>query len=103
MTTYLRPDTMDGVVAALAADPGARPLAGGSDLMNQLRLGAVRPGSMGDLSPLASLAGVQADGGVVRIGAMTTMRDLLAAPAPAGELPALQDAAALLGGRQIQA
>ena len=62
-----------------------------------------------DLAGIGELSGVGADTGTgeIRIGATTTMRDLLAVSAtqpPAPALPdALRDAARLLGGRQIQA
>jgi CO/xanthine dehydrogenase FAD-binding subunit len=104
VTEYLRPDTVDGVVAALAADPTAKALAGGSDLLNQLRLRAIRPNSVVDLAGIPDLGGVHVGAdGAVSIGATATMRELLAEPALAGRLAALHDAAALLGGRQIQA
>jgi CO/xanthine dehydrogenase FAD-binding subunit len=97
VTGYLSPDSVPEATAALAGDATARVLAGGSDLMNQLRLGRVRPALVVDLARLG-LAGVRVAGGL-SIGAATTMRQLLAEPVP----DALREAARLLGGRQIQA
>ena len=107
MTAYLRPRTVAEATAALAGEPTARVLAGGTDLMNQMRLGRLRPALVVDLAGIGGLSCVRADGdtgtGEIRIGATTTMRDLLAVSATQPLPDALRDAARLLGGRQIQA
>lgn len=98
-TGYHRPATVEEAVRLLAEDPEARPLAGGSDLMIQMRLGHRTPSTVVDLSAIGALRGIAADG---RIGAATTMRDLLMDAHVAERLVALREAADLLGGRQVQ-
>jgi CO/xanthine dehydrogenase FAD-binding subunit len=101
---YLRPTSLDDAVAALAEHPGARPVAGGTDLMIQLRLGVgTAPSAVVDTAEVAELHGVTStpDGGL-RVGAATPLRTLLGSPEVA-RYPALAQACRLLGGPQIQA
>ncbi|MBI4966602.1 MAG: 4-hydroxybenzoyl-CoA reductase subunit beta [Rhodospirillales bacterium] len=86
----LRPATLDEAVKALAHE-GARPLAGGTDLLPNLRRGIGLPARLVDLSALAGLDAIEKtkDGGL-RIGALVTIETLAANPlAP----PALVQAA----------
>ncbi len=98
---YARPTTV-AEAAALAARPGAKLLAGGTDLMNELRLGVVTPSLLVDLGDIEELARLETDGPVT-IGAAVTVRELLASPAVRERFPVLVEAGTLLGGRQIQA
>lgn len=106
VTTYLpavqRPASIDAAVAALAAD-GAVALAGGTDLMNQIRLGHRAPSCVVDLGDVADLRRLELAAGTVTIGAGVTVRQLLRDGRMASAAPALVDAGRLLGGRQIQA
>lgn len=99
---YAAPATVKDAIAALGSVPGARPLAGGTDLMNALRMEPDRPPLVVDLTGVAGLRAIAEDGDAVLLGAGATMRAILVSPAASG-LPALADAARLLGGRQIQA
>ena len=106
VTTYLpavqRPASIDAAVAALAAD-GAVALAGGTDLMNQIRLGHRAPSCVVDLGDVADLRRLELAARTVTIGAGVTVRQLLRDGRMASAAPALVDAGRLLGGRQIQA
>jgi len=97
----VRPVTVAEAVAGMAAD-GAVALAGGTDLMNGMRLGHVDPPIVVDLGGVAELRRLAIAGGVLTIGAAVTMRQLLADAAAVAAAPAVADAARLLGGRQIQ-
>ena len=99
---YFAPASAQQAVTLLAEHPGAHLLAGGTDLLNDLRHGILAPGHVVDLAGIAELQGFSDDAEGIRIGATTTIRELLAAPL-AGRLRALREAADLLGGRQIQA
>ena len=50
--TYLRPDDAAAAVAAVSGDPEARFLAGGTNLVDHLKLGVARPGTLVDVSRL---------------------------------------------------
>lgn len=99
---YVRPSSVAEAVALLAGEPGARPLAGGTDLMNELRLGVARPPLVVDLDGLDELRRVEDHGDEVVLGSGVTMRTLRGHPVLA-RLGALGDAARLLGGPQVQA
>ena len=78
-TGYVRPASL-GEALQLLAQPGARPMGGGTDLAGQMDRGIGHAYTVVDLQAL-DLGGVRAapDGGVV-IGATTTLSEVLAAP-----------------------
>ena len=100
---YLRPESLDQALAALEAlgapDAGARVLAGGTDLYPVA--GARLAGRVGDLTALPGMAGLRLDGSGLRIGACTTWSAVAEAALPPS-CAALQQAARVVGGRQIQ-
>jgi carbon-monoxide dehydrogenase medium subunit len=68
----LIPQTQDEALALLA-DPGGRPIAGGTDLIPLMQADGLRPERVIDLSRLSALRGIFQDGDIaVRIGALTT-------------------------------
>lgn len=100
MAAYLRPSTLNDALAALAADPALRVVAGGTDVYPALaEAGPRRP--MLDLTALP-LRGITRDaGGGWRFGALTTWADIARADLPPG-FAGLQQAAREVGGPQIQ-
>ena len=99
---YARPTSVAETVDLLEANPSARPIAGGTDLMVQMRLGHRRPDLVIDTGDLEELHRLEAGDSSV-IGAAVTLRDFLADAELVARHPALAQAANLLGGRQIQA
>jgi carbon-monoxide dehydrogenase medium subunit len=70
---YVRPDSVDAAVAALAGGgEDAKVLAGGQSLIPLLRLRLAYPSLLVDLAGVAELRGVRDDGDAIVIGAMTT-------------------------------
>src|SRR6202051_1581128 len=68
---YLAPQTLDEAIGAFAAaGSAARILAGGTDLLVQMRSGAVKPGLIVDIKKITEMTAIEetADGGF-RIGA----------------------------------
>ena len=86
MLDYTAPSTVEEAVRILAAAPGtAKVLAGGTDLLVQLRSGRVKPGLIVDIKKIPEISGIrEKDGGFV-IGAATS-------GAMIGECEALQKA-----------
>ena len=80
-----------------------RPLAGGTDLMVQMtgEIGEP-PARILDVWGLDELRGIEIEGGMLSIGALTTYTELRRAPDVAEVLPALAAAAATIGAAQIQ-
>ena len=96
---FVRPDDVEAAVAAVAADPEARFIAGGSNLVDHLKLGVARPGTLVDVSGLG-LDAVEETGGGLRIGANVRNSDLAAHPAVRQRFPAVSRA--LLAGASGQ-
>jgi xanthine dehydrogenase YagS FAD-binding subunit len=76
VSAYVRPASVDEALELLAQD-GAAVLAGGTDLAGQVDRGIRSPSLLVDLQD-AGLAGIEADGEGLRIGATTTLADLAA-------------------------
>ncbi|MGV9553968.1 FAD binding domain-containing protein, partial [Streptomyces ardesiacus] len=89
---YQRADDVSGAVALLAADPDARFLGGGTNLVDLMKTGVERPARLVDVRGLP-LDGIEetADGGL-RIGATVTNSDLAAHPEVRRRYPALAQA-----------
>lgn len=73
--------TLDHAVRLLSAHPTVHALAGGNGLLTLLRRGEVTASRLVDLRKLDELRGISATGqGRIRVGAMTTLTELLANP-----------------------
>ena len=97
----LRPGTLAEATALLAqgAPGAARPLAGGTDLVPNLRRGLVDAHRLVDLGALPGFAVIEAQGdGGWRLGAGVTLAALARHTALAEALPALTQAAAQVAG-----
>jgi carbon-monoxide dehydrogenase medium subunit len=75
---YARPESLAEAIQLLAADDGARALAGGQTLINVMKARAGSPDALVDLSRIEELRGIElgADG-TLEIGAMTTYTELV--------------------------
>jgi xanthine dehydrogenase YagS FAD-binding subunit len=100
MFEYVRPTTIAEAVAA-AAEPGAAYLAAGTNLVDLMKGGVVRPSRLVDVGRLPGLDRVEhmPDGGV-RIGAGVRNADLAHDPVFAQRFPAVAEA--LLSGASAQ-
>ena len=99
---YECPGTLGEAIAAMAHGD-ARALAGGTDLVPQLREGRRQAGRIVDLKriPEITTIAVTADGGV-SIGAAASAASVARYAAVAGTYPAVAESAKLIGGMQIQ-
>src|SRR5690242_18371874 len=85
---YIRPDTVDEALAALAEyGDDARVLAGGQSLVAMLNLRIVEAAALIDISRLAALDAIRDLGNAIEIGAAVTQNKLLAWPQLAQKLP----------------
>lgn len=92
----------DALAALRDAGPNSRVLAGGTDLMVEVQSGRTRPERVVDVWRVAALRGIAANDGELRLGALTTCRELGASAAVRAHAPILAAAAVLVGGAQIQ-
>ena len=101
---YLAPKTLDEAVKAFAAAAGAgRILAGGTDLLVQMRNGVVTPGTIVDIKKIAELTTIEetAAGGF-KIGAAVSGATLRDHAKLKKAWPGVVEAANLIGSTQIQ-
>ena len=99
---YHRASSVAEAQQLLAANPGAKLLAGGHSLLPMLKLRLAAPSALIDIGRIAALKGVTADGSGLRIGAMTTHADVAASPLVASHCVILADAAARIGDMAVR-
>lgn len=105
----LRPVTLPEALEMLAG-AGAMPIAGGTNVIADLRAGKHEPAALVDLSRLAELRGIRRENSMPRssghghvvIGGGTTITDLLRDPLIAEHAPALTQAAAIFANPLIR-
>ena len=101
---YYAPRTIDEAVALLHQTRDARPIAGGTDIVVQLKEGRTKfpyPQMMVSLDRIGELKGIdfsEKDG--LRIGAATTMADIAASPVVRERYQALAEGAGVVGSWQ---
>ncbi len=80
----------------------ARPIAGGTDLLAEMKEGVVEPAMLVNLASLESLHGIEHAGDGLSIGAMTTLAELENDEFIARDYPALAQAVAAVATPQIR-
>ncbi|HEX6362796.1 MAG TPA: 4-hydroxybenzoyl-CoA reductase subunit beta [Albitalea sp.] len=88
-----RPATCDEAAALLASEPGARLVAGGTDLVPNLRRGLERPPMLVDLTAVRDLADIAAGPDGLVLGAGVTLAQLASDERFAGRYAAIGEAA----------
>jgi CO/xanthine dehydrogenase FAD-binding subunit len=96
----LRPETLDEALAMKAAQPTARPIAGGTDLMVELNFDRTRPEAILDLGRVAALREHGRSNGTLRVGAGVSYTRLIRELG--AELPGLAIASRTVGSPQIR-
>jgi xanthine dehydrogenase YagS FAD-binding subunit len=98
-----QPRTADELAALLAEtkEPVAM-MAGGTDLIDELKSGVATAGLVVDLQAVTGLAGIVPEKGGLRIGAMTKVVDLAEDAAVARDYPSLKQAALSLATPQLR-
>jgi CO/xanthine dehydrogenase FAD-binding subunit len=100
--SYTTAQTVDDALAAVAT--GARPVAGGTDLVVGARQGkAPLPDSIVAIHRLAELRGVEPNEDTLRIGALATHEEIAEDALVLERLTALADAAAIVGSHATRA
>jgi carbon-monoxide dehydrogenase medium subunit len=100
---YEAPDTLEAAVALLAKEKGdVRLLAGGTDLLVQMKTDLVAPTLIVDIKRIAEMRRISEEGGGYRIGAAVTGAELKEHPRLKRVWPGVVEAANLIGSTQIQ-
>lgn len=96
---YYRAGSLDEALSLLNQHQGAKVLAGGHSLLPSMKLRLSSPSALIDISKVAGLSGITANGGSVSIGATTTH----AVIAASDDVPmALSEAAGNIGDPQVR-
>jgi len=99
---YAKPGSVAEALELLAANDGARALAGGQTLINVMKARAASPDMLVDLNGLDELRGIELAGdGTLTIGAMTTYSELMAS-AEAKARPILGEVCATIADVQVR-
>jgi aerobic carbon-monoxide dehydrogenase medium subunit len=100
---YEAPSSLEQAVGLLAAATGdARVLAGGTDLLVQMRTDILNPELVVDIKHIPELREVKEEGGGFRVGAAVTGAELKEHPRLQSVWPGIVEAANLIGSTQIQ-
>lgn len=100
---YEAPTSLDQAVALLsAAGTGGRVLAGGTDLLVQMRTDVIEPAVLVDIKGIAEVRGITESGGAYRIGAAVTGAELKEHATLGKVWPGVVEAANLIGSTQVQ-
>jgi 2-furoyl-CoA dehydrogenase FAD binding subunit len=77
---FIRPQGLQPALEALAADPGAKVLAGGQSLVPLLSMRLAAPSTLVDINAVPDLDRVRVDESGVHVGALARHADVLASP-----------------------
>jgi aerobic carbon-monoxide dehydrogenase medium subunit len=94
---YHRARSLADVHQLLAANPGAKLLAGGHSLIPLMKLRLAAPPAVVDIGRIPELRGISRSGDTIRIGALTTHAEIAASADVQKGAPALSEAAGLVG------
>lgn len=94
----VRPRTIAAVIKARTAEPHSSLLAGGTDLIVNIRRGIVTPTVIIDLSDITELRQIKRGRSGLEIGALVTLADVAADASVISQFPVLAQAAASVAG-----
>lgn len=100
---FLAPKTLNAALRAIeAGSRNYKLLAGGTNLISDLREGNVRPQRVVDLGGIESLKYIREEKGTVRIGALVTIADILNSAVIKKQAPILWEAAYHFAGPMVR-
>ncbi len=100
---FLQPNSIDEAVSLLAGQPdGSRPIAGGSDLLSEMKDGLVNPERLVSLAGLDELKSISQTSNGTMLGAMVTIAEIAENEVIRAGYTALAQAAAGLATPQIR-
>ena len=99
---YETPESVDAAIALLAKKGDAKVLAGGTDLLVQMRFDMVEPQLIVDIKKIAETRKISAEKGGFRVGAAVAGAELGEHAALKKAWPGVVEAAELIGSTQIQ-
>jgi carbon-monoxide dehydrogenase medium subunit len=98
---YYRPRSLEEAFHLKNTIPDSLYVSGGTDLMIRVKRGELRPSALISLRAITDICGVE-ENGITRIGAMTTIGDILKNKELKKKYPVLIEAARSMGSMQIR-
>jgi len=99
---YYKPRTLDEALKLLNELDEAKVIAGGTDLLIDMRIGRYRPKNIIDINDLNELKYIVDDGDWIRIGALTRLQELIDSEIVREKLPILYEAVYHMASWQIR-
>ena len=99
---YYKPKTLSEALEIISKLKDFKILAGGTDLLIDLRIRRYTPKNIVDISGIKELRYIVDEGNKVRIGALTTLQELADSPIIKSKLPLLAEAANQIASWQIR-
>lgn len=100
---YEAPESLNDAVAVMVRHSGrVKPMAGGTDLIDQMRLGMHTPGVVLDVKRIPELNSLKCDPGGLCVGAAVPCCEIYSHPSIVKDYSALSDSCRIIGGIQIQ-
>lgn len=100
---YEAPETLDAAVRLLASESGeAKILAGGTDLLVQMRTDLIEPDLIVDIKRIAEVREIKSEAGGYRVGAAVTGAELEEHATLKNDWPGVVEGTNLIGSTQIQ-
>ncbi len=99
------PEDLDGALAMLAESDGQGgilPLAGGTNMIVDLRARTVAPSALVSIGKVPGMRGIEIAGGRVRMGGRTTVSDMLRHAELGAIAPSLVESARVFGGQMVR-
>lgn len=98
---YVKPKTKEEAIKALS-EPGSKVLAGGTDLLVNIRNKVVKPEVLVDIKEIEELQGIRYEYGKLFVGATVTINDLIENETISKTYPILKDAGQVLASYQVR-
>jgi carbon-monoxide dehydrogenase medium subunit len=99
---YAAPTTLDEALSLMATTPSARPLAGGTDIIDQLRTGRRSAELVVDMKRIPQMQRLDFDSEGLHLGAARSCTDVRGSEHVVSKYQALYESAGLIGSVQIQ-
>ncbi|MCD6324526.1 MAG: FAD binding domain-containing protein, partial [Desulfurococcales archaeon] len=99
---YIIASNLDEALEILARLDDVKIIAGGTDLVVDLKIGRVKPKTVLDLTNVNELKYIKDEGDKVRIGALTTLQEIVESPVVRSKAPALAKAVNEMASWQVR-
>ncbi len=94
---YFKPATLSEALKLLSKQRNAAILAGGTDIINEIKEGAAKPSALIDIKGLSSLKKIEVKNGKLTLGSLVTFSDIIESAVIKKRLPLFIEVARTVG------